>query len=75
VGAPILVIVPVLGRPHRVAPLLASLRANTPADLFDVVFVCDPDDVDEHDAIHNCHAPWINHAGGYEDQRRLSGRP
>lgn len=43
------ILVPVLGRPHRVQPLLTSIEAATPEA--HVVFVCDPDDEPEHDAI------------------------
>lgn len=44
------VLVPVLGRPHRVAPLLDSLYDNTPGSPL-AVFICDPDDDAEQDAI------------------------
>lgn len=43
------ILVPVLGRPHRVEPLLTSIEAATPEA--HVVFLCDPDDEPEHDAI------------------------
>lgn len=45
----LVILVPVLGRPHRVAPLLGSIAAATP--LAHVVFLADPDDEPEHDAI------------------------
>lgn len=40
------VIVPVLGRPHRVGPLLASIAAATP-EPHRVLFVCSPGDGEE----------------------------
>jgi glycosyltransferase involved in cell wall biosynthesis len=48
------ILVPVLGRPHRVAPLLESIRAATPDAL--VVFLTDPDDGPEHAALAD--VPW-----------------
>lgn len=47
---PTAVIVPVLGRPHRVDPLLASLAGATP-EPWHAVFVCDDDDDDERAAL------------------------
>lgn len=45
----LVVLVPVLGRPHRVAPLLASIEDTAPTAR--VLFLSDPDDTDEQDAI------------------------
>ena len=45
------IIVPVLRRPHRVAPLLESIEAATP-EPHRVLFVCSPGDTDEQDAVH-----------------------
>lgn len=44
------ILVPVLGRPHRVVPLLESIAAATPAP-HRVLFICSPGDTDEHAAI------------------------
>lgn len=44
------ILVPVLRRPHRVAPLLDSISAATPAP-YRVLFIADPDDHEEHDAV------------------------
>lgn len=44
------ILIPVLGRPHRVRPLLASIAAATP-EPHSVAFICDPDDTDEIDEI------------------------
>lgn len=44
----VVVIVPMLGRAHRVTPLLQSIRETSDAR---VVFVCSPDDTKVHDAI------------------------
>lgn len=46
----ILIIVPVLHRPHRVAPLLASVEASTP-EPHRVLFVCDHHDEAEQLAV------------------------
>lgn len=43
------ILVPVLGRPHRVKPLLDSIEAATPDAR--VVFIADPDDLAEIEAI------------------------
>lgn len=43
------ILVPVLGRPHRVAPLLAAIHATTPQT--HVLFLTDPQDCPEHEAI------------------------
>lgn len=47
--ADVVVIIPMLGRPHRVEPLLASLHASTPR--VRPLFAVSPDDLDVHDAI------------------------
>ncbi|WP_211349486.1 glycosyltransferase family A protein [Micromonospora pisi] len=43
------ILVPMLGRPHRVAPLLESIAATTPGA--EVLFVVSPDDVAVHAEI------------------------
>ena len=43
------ILVPVLRRPHRVRPLLASIRETTP-DPYRVIFICDTDDDEEIEA-------------------------
>lgn len=48
--AGVLILVPVLGRPHRVAPLLESLGAATP-EPHRVLFIGSPGDHAEHDAV------------------------
>lgn len=48
------IVVPVLGRPEQIAPLVASLRATTDARL---VFVCSPKD---HEATAECSATGEN---------------
>lgn len=45
----IAILIPVLRRPHRVEPVLRSIRSSTPGAL--VLFICDPDDEEEIDAI------------------------
>jgi glycosyltransferase involved in cell wall biosynthesis len=44
------IIVPVLKRPHNVAPLLAAFKATTP-DPYRVLFVCTPGDTNEVAAV------------------------
>lgn len=53
-----LIIVPVLGRPHRVAPLLESVEAATPED-HQVVFVATRGDSATVAALVDVHAEWI----------------
>lgn len=45
------ILVPVLRRPRRVAPLLATLAATIRDDPVSVVFIADPDDHAEHVAV------------------------
>lgn len=47
--ADLVILVPMLGRPHRVEPLLDSIHEATPTAR--VLFVVTPEDVDVHDAI------------------------
>jgi hypothetical protein len=47
---PVAVLVPVLGRPHRVEPLMRSLAEATPSP-YRLLFICDPTDRDEMNAI------------------------
>lgn len=54
----IAILVPVLDRPHRVKPLLDSIKAATPQQ-HRVVFICDPDDSDEHRAIKAAREPVL----------------
>lgn len=56
------VLVPVLARPHNVAPLLAAIASSTPKP-YRVLWVCDPGDVDEHAAIAE-HDGWMIAPGG-----------
>lgn len=48
-SADLAILVPVLGRPHRVKPLLDSIEASTPGAR--VLFLADPDDEAEIEAI------------------------
>lgn len=57
------ILVPVKGRPHRVEPLLESIRAATPD--VRVLFICDPDDVAEQAALEAAGADIISFAGNY----------
>lgn len=56
------ILIPVLNRPHRVAPLLDSIRAATPQP-HRVLFLTDPFDTDEIAEIEACGA-WHERTGG-----------
>lgn len=60
------VLVPVLGRPHRVAPLLASIESTTPDAR--VLFLADPDDTDELAALAAADATVICGGGTYAEK-------
>lgn len=47
--ADLVILIPMLGRPHHVAPLLASIDQTTPAA--NVLFLCSAHDTEVHDAI------------------------
>lgn len=72
-----LIIVPVLGRPHRVAPLLESIADNTPEE-HRVVFVVTRGDQAEVSAIVETGADWIvlrpNASGDYAKKINLAYR-
>jgi hypothetical protein len=63
VTAELVVLVPVLRRPHRVAPLLKSIRTATPDAR--VLFLPDPDDVAERAALRAAGAEQRAVAGNY----------
>ncbi len=58
------VIVPVLRRPHRVAPLMESVARVTP-DPFRLLFVCDSDDYSEQETIDGLGGDRIQVDGNY----------
>jgi glycosyltransferase involved in cell wall biosynthesis len=58
VTGPVAILVPVLGRPHRVRPLLDSIAASTTRP-HTVVFVCDSHDSDEIAAISAAERPGV----------------
>ncbi len=60
----VVILVPVLNRPQNVAPLLASIRATTP-EPYRVLFLCDPGDRAEQDAIGMAGGWMISPGGGY----------
>jgi hypothetical protein len=59
---PVAVVVPVLGRPHRAAPFMASLRATT--GLAEAFAVVDTDDTDTADAWEKAGAHVLVASGG-----------
>lgn len=56
-------LVPVLNRPHRVKPLVEAVRATTPDAR--LLFICDPGDRAEQDAIAMAGGEMISPGGGY----------
>lgn len=60
----VVILVPVLGRPHRVAPLLASIEESTTV-AHRVLFLCDPGDRAEVSAVQAEGAEHHFHPGGY----------
>ena len=59
----LVILVPVLGRPHRVAPVLESAAKATPGA--DVLFIADPDDTDELEILTLEGADFIAPGGTY----------
>lgn len=57
------VLIPVLGRPHRVQVVAESVRAATPDA--DILFICDPDDTATKDAVALAGARMISPGGSY----------
>lgn len=57
------ILVPVLGRPQRVRPVIDSVGAATPEA--EVLFVADPDDAAELEALEGEGAEFITLAGNY----------
>ena len=61
----LVVLVPVLGRPHRVEPLVRSLRATTPLP-HRVLFLADAGDDEEIRAVQECAGATLVVVGGAE---------
>ena len=64
-------LIPVLGRPGNVAPLLKSIRESTPQP-YRVLFICDPGDTAEQDAIAR-EGGWMISPGGNYAQKIRAG--
>lgn len=60
----LVLLIPVLRRPHRVAPLVASIARATPHP-HRVLFVADPGDTEEIAAVQESGAGLLIHGGGY----------
>lgn len=58
------ILVPALNRPHRVKPLLSSIRDNT-LESHRVVFICDRDDIEQRMAVHAAGLTPLIHDGSY----------
>lgn len=63
------IIIPCLARPQNVAPLVDSIEAFTPKP-YRILFVCDPGDVPEQDAIAAAGCEMISPGGGYSTKIR-----
>ena len=57
------ILVPVLNRPHRVQPIIDSARAATAGA--EVLFIADPDDYPEIEALEEAGADFVTYSGGY----------
>lgn len=62
-----MILVPVRGRPHRVAPLLRSIAQATP-EPYRVVFLADPDDEPQLDALAAAGADTLVPGGNYAEK-------
>ena len=62
----LVILVPVLNRPHRVAPVLESAAKATPGA--DVLFIADPDDTDELEVLTCEGADFIAPGGTYAEK-------
>lgn len=60
----VVILIPVLGRPHRVKPTLDSIRDAT-AQPYRVLFICNPDDQGEIRAIEAEGGEYLIHDGNY----------
>lgn len=63
----LVILVPVLGRPQNVAPLLEAIRESTP-EPYSVLFIVDPDDHAERRAITAANACMIVPGGTYAEK-------
>lgn len=61
---PVVILVPVLARPHRVARLLENIAGATPQP-HRVLFLCDPGDQAEQDAIRVAGGEMLTPGGSY----------
>ena len=63
----LVILTPVLGRPHRVQPLLESIAAATP-ERHRVLFIADPDDRETVAAVQASGAGLLIHGGTYPEK-------
>jgi hypothetical protein len=73
------VLLPVLDRPHRVAPLVDSLNGSVAVECaegwdVDVVFICTPGDKAEIAAVRACGCELLFHSGGYAAKINYAAR-
>jgi hypothetical protein len=60
----LVILTPVLARPHRVEPLLESIRETTP-EPYRVLFICDPSDTAEREAVAKADAEELTVGGSW----------
>lgn len=72
---PVAILVPVLGRPHRVAPTMQSVAAATPSP-YRLLFIASRGDRDELAALNDAGADYvvIGHPGTYARKINLGAR-
>lgn len=63
------ILVPALARPQSVAPFMEAVKAFTP-EPYRVLWICDPGDVPEQDAIARAGGWMISPGGGYAQKIR-----
>lgn len=62
---PVVFIIPVLARPHRVQPLLDSIEASMSSNDYHALFICDSHDTKERDAVKKAGAETLIVDGNY----------
>jgi glycosyltransferase involved in cell wall biosynthesis len=62
----LIILIPVLRRPHRIVPLLQSIEETTTTIKYDVLFIASPSDREEIKELNNEGAPFIVMTDDYE---------
>ncbi len=69
----VVLLVPVLNRPGNVAPLMESIQATTPGP-FRVLWLCDPGDIAQQDAIAKAGGWMVSPGGSYASKCNVGTR-